>query len=302
VIERAAKVAGVDKARLVRVASAAAVRKLRGERGQIGVFAAADGGLSERDAPYGAPTLAAGRAQLAWIDMAMQLGVGGDAGALVTGPVSKHAIAASGGRARSFRGHTEYLAARLGAKEVVMAFWSEKLVVSLVTTHLPIAKVARAITSEGVSSAAFHTAELVRRLGKRTPRVAVSGLNPHAGEQGLLGGEELSRIEPGMVEARERLRRSRSRAVLEGPLGAETAIRKAYAGAYDAVVAMYHDQATIPMKLVGFGDAVNVTLGLPLVRTSVDHGTGYDIAGAGKADPRGMQAALALAVRLAARR
>lgn len=302
VIERAAKIVGVGIDRLVQVSSAAAVRKLRAAHGQIGVFAPAEGGLVPREAPFGDPTPAAGRAQLAWIDMALQLVAGGDAGALVTGPVSKHAIASSGGRARSFRGHTEYLAARLGSKEVVMAFWSDKLVVSLVTTHLPIAKVSRAITPEGVSSATFHTAELVRRLGKRAPRVAVSGLNPHAGEQGLLGREELERIEPGITAAKKRLARARSRAVLEGPLGAETAIRKAYAGSYDAVVAMYHDQATIPMKLVGFGDAVNVTLGLPIVRTSVDHGTGYDIAGSGKADARGMQAALALAVRLTAHR
>src|SRR4030095_12484003 len=132
-------------------------------------------------------------------------------------------------------------------------------------------------------------------------RIAVAGLNPHAGEQGLLGSEEVATIAPGIARAQERLLRARLAATVEGAMGAETAVRKAYAGGYDAVVAMYHDQATIPMKLVGFGDAVNVTLGLPIVRTSVDHGTGYDIAGKGIADARGMRAAIELAVRLAKR-
>ena len=225
----------------------------------------------------------------------------GEAHALVTGPVSKHAIASSGGRAKSFRGHTEHLARRLAAREVVMAFWSDKLVISLVTTHLPLSRVPRAVTPGKVAMAAFHTALLVRKLGKRAPRVAVAALNPHAGEQGLLGLEEERRIKPGIFAARRRLSRAHSRALLDGPMGAETAIRKAAAGGYDAVVAMYHDQATIPMKLVGFGDAVNVTLGLPIVRTSVDHGTGYDIAGTGQADARGMLEAISLAVKLARR-
>jgi 4-hydroxythreonine-4-phosphate dehydrogenase len=143
---------------------------------------------------------------------------------------------------------------------------------------------------------------LVHRLGKKRPRIAVAGVNPHAGEQGLLGEEEISKIAPGIALAKKRLARARLGAIVEGPTGAETAVRKAHAGAYDAVVAMYHDQATIPMKLVGFGDAVNVTLGLPIVRTSVDHGTGYDIAGQGVADARGMTAAIGLAVRLTAKK
>ena len=133
----------------------------------------------------------------------------------------------------------------------------------------------------------------------RAPRVAVAALNPHAGEQGLLGDEEIDRDRAGHRRRATRLKElARAAPRSKDPIGAETAFRKAYAGAYDAVVAMYHDQATIPMKLVGFGEAVNVTLGLPIVRTSVDHGTGYDIAGTGRADLRGMQAAIALAVRL----
>src|SRR5262249_13082625 len=134
------------------------------------------------------------------------------------------------------------LARRLRAREVVMAFWSDRLVISLVTTHLPLSLVPRAITPARVEVAVFHTTRLVQRLGKRIPRVAVASLNPHAGEQGLLGHEETRRIAPGIALARRRLARGRVRAVLEGPIGAETAVRRAAAGDFDAVVAMYHDQ------------------------------------------------------------
>jgi 4-hydroxythreonine-4-phosphate dehydrogenase len=297
VIERAARVVGVAVRRLVTVGDASSIAADLATKGSIGIWAAS-ARVDRQDANFGDPTPRAGRAQLAWVDQATDLVTAGAAAALVTGPVSKYAIAASGGRARRFRGHTEHLAERLGAKEPIMAFWAERLVVSLVTTHLPIARVPRALSPAGVGAAIFYTADLARRLGKRRPRVAVTGLNPHAGEQGLLGNEEKRTIAPGIALGRKRLGRARLTAEVEGPIGAETAIRKAYAGAYDAVVAMYHDQATIPMKLVGFGDAVNVTLGLPIVRTSVDHGTGYDIAGKGSADARGMGAALELAVRL----
>jgi len=301
VVERAAKIVGVARGRFVDVAGRTMLRDLARNRGAIGRLADA-ASLPQTSAQFGRPTREAGRAQLAWIDQATDLVASGAARALVTGPVSKHAIASSGARAKSFRGHTEYLGERLDAREVVMAFWAERLVISLVTTHLPIVRLARAITPAAVETAIFFTVDLVRRLGKRVPRLAVCGLNPHAGENGLLGTEEVARIEPGLAQARRRLARAGLRATIEGPIGAESAVRKAYAGAYDAVVAMYHDQATIPMKLVGFGDAVNVTLGLPIVRTSVDHGTGYDIAGTGKADSRGMKAAISLAVRLAEKR
>jgi 4-hydroxythreonine-4-phosphate dehydrogenase len=298
VIERAARVVGVSTRRLVTVGDASSIAGELAKKGSIGVWAAA-APVGKRDARYGDPTPGSGRAQLAWIDQATDLVTAGAAAALVTGPVSKHAIAASGGRARRFRGHTEHLAERLGAREPIMAFWAERLVVSLVTTHLPLARVPRALSPAGVGAAIFFTADLARRLGKGRPSVAVTGLNPHAGERGLLGTEETTAIAPGIAVGKRRLARARLSASVVGPIGAETAIRKAYAGGYDAVVAMYHDQATIPMKLVGFGDAVNVTLGLPIVRTSVDHGTGYDIAGRGWADARGMGAALELAVRLA---
>jgi 4-hydroxythreonine-4-phosphate dehydrogenase len=302
VIERAAGVVGVSKKRLVCVRDTRAfARTIETKPSAIG-FLASSASLGQAAATYGRPGRDAGKAQLEWIDQATQLVASGAAEALVTGPVSKHAIASCGGRAKTFRGHTEHLAERLGASEVVMAFWSERLVISLVTTHLPIARVARAITSSAVATAIYLTAGLMHRLGERRPHLAVAGLNPHAGEQGLLGKEERSRITPGIARAKSRLSLARVGALIDGPVGAETAIRKAHAGEYDAVVAMYHDQATIPMKLVGFGDTVNVTLGLPIVRTSVDHGTGYDIAGKGTADATGMLAAISLAVKLGAAR
>jgi 4-hydroxythreonine-4-phosphate dehydrogenase len=301
VIERAATIVGVAKKRFIDVdeRSIDRLRAIKGT-GVIGVYAPS-AAVARGRAPFGKPTREGGAAQLAWIDQAMDLVASGVARALVTGPVSKSAIASSSRAARDFRGHTEYLAARCHAAEVVMAFWAEELTISLVTTHLPIQRVAEALRPKNVAGAVFWTADLVKRLGNAKPRIVVTGLNPHAGEDGLLGTEEPRRIAPGIDLARRRLARAGIGAVVTGPIGAETAVRQARAGRYDAVVAMYHDQATIPMKLVGFGEAVNVTLGLPIIRTSVDHGTGYDIAGRGKADARGMKAAIDLAVRLAAR-
>ncbi|MBK8253295.1 MAG: 4-hydroxythreonine-4-phosphate dehydrogenase PdxA [Polyangiaceae bacterium] len=249
---------------------------------------------------FGRPNAESGAAQLAWINEATDLVRSGVAGALVTGPVSKSVIASSGAPgAAVFRGHTEHLAERLGAREVIMAFAGPELVTALVTTHLAIADVPKAITKESVATAAYFLVQLVSALGKSNPTIAIASLNPHAGEDGLLGREEIDVIEPGVVLARERLAREHHPATLIGPIGAETAIRYAVAHKYDGVVTMFHDQATIPSKLLGFGEAVNVTLGLPIVRTSVDHGTGYDVAGTGKADARGMIEAIRLARALA---
>jgi len=258
--------------------------------------------LPRGDRKAGKPSVGAGAAQLAWIDAACDATARGHADALVTGPVSKEAIVRSGAPgSAAFLGHTEHLQRRLRAREVIMAFWSPALTTALVTTHLALADVPRAVTPARVASAAYWLAWLLARDKRRAPRVAVASLNPHAGEGGLLGREETTRVVPGMIRAKARLRASRLRATLEGPIPAESAFRLAVAGRWDGVVAMYHDQATIPMKLAGFGDTVNVSLGLPIVRTSVDHGTAYDRAGTWTADARGMQAAIALAVRLAGR-
>ena len=256
--------------------------------------------LLKRDRKPGKPTAASGAAQLAYINEAYRLTKAGEHRALVTGPVSKAAIAHSGVKgAAHFLGHTEWLRDLDGAKSSVMCFAAGPLVTSLVTTHLPIAKVPQALTARGVADAVFSLGELLLALGKRRPKIAVCSLNPHAGESELLGQEERRAIAPGIARAARLLGRS---VELSGPLGAETAFRKAVAGSFDGVVAMYHDQATIPMKLVAFGDAVNVTMGLSIVRTSVDHGTAYDIAWTGVADAEGMRSALHLGRRLVSSR
>ncbi|MFO0593424.1 MAG: 4-hydroxythreonine-4-phosphate dehydrogenase PdxA [Polyangiaceae bacterium] len=298
VIERAAKLRGVSRSRIVAVHDEGGVRALT--KKEIGWWEPSTHLPTLPE--YGKPGQPEGSAQLAWVNEATDLVTSGVADALVTGPVSKAAIATSGVLgAEDFRGHTEHLGARLGASEVIMAFAGDALITALVTTHLAIANVPSAITREGVAASTYWLARLVgalRKTKKKGPVIAVASLNPHAGEAGLLGHEEVDTIAPGVVLARERLAASKFAAEVVGPIGAETAIRLAARGTYDGVLAMYHDQATIPSKLLGFGEAVNITLGLPIVRTSVDHGTGYDVAGTGQADPRGMIEAIEAAVKL----
>lgn len=292
-LQRAAKAMKVDPARLVQVHNA----KADVPRGAIPVYQPVLP-LAAADRKPGAPTRASGAAQLAWIDAATDLVRSGSASALVTGPVSKDVIARSGAKgAAKFRGHTEHLQARLGAAEVVMAFWSEKLTTSLVTTHLSIANVPKAITPAAVATSVYWTAHFLSTL-KAKGALAIASLNPHAGEGGLLGKEESTAIKPGIAAAKKRLVKSGITTDLVGPVPAESALRIGANGGFAGVVAMYHDQATIPMKLLGFGEAVNVSLGLPIIRTSVDHGTAYDRAGKGTADARGMLEAVVLAQRL----
>jgi 4-hydroxythreonine-4-phosphate dehydrogenase len=247
--------------------------------------------LSRNERLAGRPTAEAGRSQLSAIDRALDLVLKHRADALVTGPVSKHAIASTG---VPFVGHTEHLQARTGADTAVMLFAGPKLRTSLVTTHVAIADVPGAITQDGVRTTIVLMVGALRdRFAIARPRIVVTGLNPHAGEGGMFGNEEASVIEPAVRDVSRTLDDT---AIVVGPIAAEAAFRQARDGAWDAVVAMYHDQATIASKLIDFGDAVNVTLGLPIVRTSVDHGTGYDIAGRGTADARGMIAAMRMAV------
>ena len=248
--------------------------------------------LAPHDRVPGSPSVAGGRAQLAAIDAALDAVLSGDLHGIVTAPVSKRAITDAG---VAFKGHTEHLAARAGVSRVVMHFAGPKLRVSLVTTHHAIANVPSKVTREAVRETVLITARaLSTDFGIASPRVAVAGLNPHAGEGGLLGREEIDVITPAIEEARAELRG----ATVTGPVPAEAVFRHARDGRYDAVIAMYHDQATIASKLLDFGDAVNVTLGLPFVRTSVDHGTAYDIAGLNLADPHGMAVALELGASL----
>jgi 4-hydroxythreonine-4-phosphate dehydrogenase len=254
------------------------------------------GALQPEDAPPGTPTAAGGVAQVAYLEAAVADARRGDLGALVTAPISKDQARAAG---FAFPGHTEFLAQRLGASRVAMMFVGPKLRVVLATVHLPLAAVPGALTTGGIAGAGALAAEvLARDLGVARPRIGVVGLNPHAGEGGLFGREELDVIAPAIA----RLRRELPDATVGGPLVPDAAFRAAAAGAWDLLVAMYHDQALIPVKLVDFEHAVNVTAGLPIVRTSPDHGVAYDIAGTGRARADSFAAALDLAAGMLARR
>ncbi len=239
----------------------------------------------------GVSSVAGGRAQLAWVTAACELARAGVATGMVTAPVSKEAVVRGG--AKSFIGHTEYLAKLCGVRDVTMAFATESFTSALVTTHMALADVPKAVTSKRVETTIVHLARFLNGVSrKKRSQIVVSGLNPHASEHGQFGREERTRILPAISRASAQIG---FMAELSGPLPVEHAFRLAQKGSVDGVVAMYHDQATLAMKLLSFGEAVNVTLGLPIVRTSVDHGTAYDLAPRGGADPSGMKAALALA-------
>jgi 4-hydroxythreonine-4-phosphate dehydrogenase len=221
----------------------------------------------------------------------------GAAAAIVTNPIAKNVLYRSG---FAEPGHTEYLA-KLAAQpngvplHPVMLLWSPELAVVPVTIHLPLKDVVARLTSDLIVETGRIVAhDLSRRFGLARPRLAVAGLNPHAGEDGALGEEDITIVRPAV----ERLKAERIDA--RGPLPADTLFHDAARASYDVVLAMYHDQALIPIKTLAFDHAVNVTLGLPFVRTSPDHGTAFDIAGTGRADPSSLIAALKLAARLAA--
>ncbi|HLK94000.1 MAG TPA: 4-hydroxythreonine-4-phosphate dehydrogenase PdxA [Polyangia bacterium] len=246
----------------------------------------------------GKPNDVSGRAQLAYLTAAVNAALAGEVRGLVTAPISKEWIARAG---FAFPGHTEYLASRAGVSEFAMMLAGPKLRVTVATTHVPLAEVPRLLTVEGIASTIWLTAEgLARRFGIAAPRVAVAGLNPHAGEAGRFGDEESRLVGPAIEKARARIAAAGLRATVDGPLVPDSVFRQAAAGGYDAVVALYHDQGLIPLKLLHFDDGVNLTLGLPFVRTSPDHGTAYDIAGTGRARPQSFVAALDLALATAA--
>jgi 4-hydroxythreonine-4-phosphate dehydrogenase len=245
--------------------------------------AAVPGQLEVRNAP----------SVLRLIDRATQGCLTGEFAALCTAPVQKSVINDAG---IAFSGHTEYLAALCQAPQPVMLLVAGRLRVALATTHLPLRAVADAISRDGlVSILRILDADLRRLFGIERPRIGVCGLNPHAGERGHLGSEELQVIEPALAAARA------LGLDVSGPYPADTLFVPRNLEAYDAVLAMYHDQGLPVLKHAGFGAAVNVTLGLPIVRTSVDHGTALDLAGSGRADAGSLLAALELAASLSAR-
>ncbi len=228
--------------------------------------------------------LVAGRA----IERAAQLALAGEVDAIVTAPVEKHALHLAG---FPYPGHTEWLAHLAGGVDVAMMLASDRLRVVLVTTHMPLRDVPLVLTTDKVVRAGEVTARALREwFGIPEPRLALCALNPHAGEQGLFGDEEARILAP----AAERLGAA-------GPLPADTVFVRAMRGEFDAVLAPYHDVGMTAIKVASFGHGVNVTLGLPFIRTSPDHGTAIDIAGTGRADPSSMQAAVALALDLARR-
>jgi 4-hydroxythreonine-4-phosphate dehydrogenase len=238
----------------------------------------------------GEKSAASGKAALAYLERAVRAALRGEVDALVTAPVSKAAIRMTG--LRDFVGHTEYLAEMTSARSFAMMFWSKRLKVVLVTTHLPLKEVASAISSKQILSVIALANESLKKFGFSKPRIGVSALNPHAGEDGAFGDEDARIVAPAVREAQKR------GIDANGPLPADSLFHAAYNRAYDLVVAMYHDQALAPFKMIAFDEGVNVTLGLPFVRTSVDHGTAYDIAGKGIASEKSLVQAIKLAVRL----
>jgi 4-hydroxythreonine-4-phosphate dehydrogenase len=225
------------------------------------------------------------------IEIAVHAAMKGEAAAIVTAPIHKAVLNEAG---FPFPGHTEFLAHLTGARRAVMMLASKKLRVVPLTIHMPVAEVPRAISKQSV----FDTGEIIltalrRDFGILNPRLAVAGLNPHAGEEGVLGSEDGSVIAPAIAALAARGFHVR------GPLSADTLFHEEARKNYDAALCMYHDQALIPIKTLSFWDGVNVTLGLPIVRTSPDHGTALDIAGQGKADARSMIAAIQMAADIA---
>jgi 4-hydroxythreonine-4-phosphate dehydrogenase len=214
----------------------------------------------------------------------------GEVAAIATAPINKEALRLAG---YPWNGHTDLLAHLTGTDHVAMMFFSDELRVVLATVHVPLAEVPRLLTQSLLERTIALTARELPKFEKVQPRIAVAGLNPHAGEHGLFGSEEERVLVPAID-------RCRARGIdVSGPFPADTVFVRARRGEFDVVIACYHDQGLIPVKLVAFGKAVNVTIGLPIIRTSVDHGTAFDIAGKGVADPESMIAAVLLAARLA---
>jgi 4-hydroxythreonine-4-phosphate dehydrogenase len=237
----------------------------------------------------GRVSAAAGRAAYDAIVAAVRDAQAGGIDAIATGPVNKAAFAAAG---LPWKGHTDLLAHLTGAPRVAMMFHADVLRVVLATVHVPLREVPSLITRELLEEIIDLTASSLPRFGIPSPRLALAGLNPHAGEEGLIGTEDRDVLAPAVAACRER------GIDVAGPFPGDTVFVRALHGEFDAVVACYHDQGLIPVKLAAFGRAVNVTLGLPIVRTSVDHGTAFDIAGRGVADPSSLVEAIKLAARL----
>lgn len=275
----------------LRVGAVDAHRSPLGKPREVLVLDPLESGL--RRFPRGRPSAVGGAAAVTFIETAVGLARDGCLDAIVTAPINKEAIHLAG---RRFPGHTEMLAALTKRRDVGMMIVGGPLRVMFVTTHVAFRDLSAAL-SRGNIYKAIRLAQIALHdyFGIRRPRIAVAALNPHAGESGLFGDEERTKIGPAVRRARD------AGILVTGPLPADTLFGKAARNEFDGVVAMYHDQGLIPLKIMAFGSCVNLTVGLPFIRTSVDHGTAYDIVGQGKADAGSLKEAIGLAVRLAAR-
>ena len=245
------------------------------------------------DFKWGAESSASGKASFTYIESAIRLAVESEISALVTAPISKKALELAG---LTWPGHTEILATMTGAKRAVMMFVAGPLKVALVTVHIPFSQVPQVLTQEDVFATIQITArDLTRYFGLESPKLALAALNPHASEAGRFGREEEKILAPAVARA------IAAGIDCAGPLPADTLFHRLRNNEFDAAVALYHDQALIPVKLLAFESAVNITLGLPIIRTSPAHGTAFDIAGRGVANPGSMKEAIKLAVEIARR-
>jgi 4-hydroxythreonine-4-phosphate dehydrogenase len=283
-LRRAAGIAGAA----VVVREVAAVGEAQFASGTIDCL---DLGLIPDDLPFGALSAVAGDAAYRYLERAIALAVAGDVDAICTAPVNKAALHAGG---HVYPGHTEILAHLTGTTEVSMMLCTPALRVIHCTTHVGLLDAIARIDGPLVERTIRRGHDVLVRWGIAAPRIAVCGINPHAGENGLFGrGEEASKITPGVAAARA------SGVDVVGPLPADTLFCRAVRGDCDLVVAMSHDQGDCPVKVLGLDTGVNITVGLPVIRTSVDHGTAFDIAGTGVADPRSLLEALRQAASLA---
>ena len=247
-------------------------------------------GLNE-PIPLSQVSAAAGRAAIRFIETGVKLCLAGLLHGIATAPVNKGSLKLAGS---PFPGHTEMLAHLCGSRHSLMCFFTGKLRVVLLSTHVSLSEAIKLVSTERVAGAILLAERELKGFGEERPRIAVAGLNPHAGEGGLFGGEEELYIRPAIEDCK------RNHGVnVDGPFPPDTVFARAARGEFDVVIACYHDQGLIAVKTLSFGKAVNVTLGLPIIRTSVDHGTAFDIAGRGVADPGSMIEAIVLSAALA---
>jgi 4-hydroxythreonine-4-phosphate dehydrogenase len=248
--------------------------------------------MDARDLVWGKPSPASGMAMAAYLHAAIDDALAGHISAIATGPINKQALKMAN---IHFNGHTEILAQKTGTRDYAMMLAGGRLKVVLATIHIPLQQVPRALSVGGIATIIRLTDQALKsRFGLAEPRIAVAGLNPHAGESGLFGDEEKRVISPAIATSTAQGIR------VTGPHPPDTVFYRAFQGDFDAVVAMYHDQGLGPFKMIHFDDGVNTTLGLPIIRTSVDHGTAYDIAGTGTASCQSMVAAITMAAAQAA--